>query len=980
MNPRGKLLEPNRARFQLSRSALSSPVKSDDVGREGEGQMENNPLLNLEKLGQSIWMDFIRRDMIVSGELAQRVNDDGVSGITSNPSIFEKAIAGSHDYDESVRALSLEGKSTEEIYRTLTIDDIRQAADVFRPVFEKTKGGDGFVSLEVYPDLAHDAKGTIKQAHEFWDAVQRPNIFIKVPATKEGLTPIRDLTADGLNVNITLLFGLPRYQEVVEAYLTGLETRVKAGKNVDGISSVASFFLSRIDAVVDKVCEDKINKQTPDTAEAVRARGQVAIASAKIAYKIYEEIFNSERFKKLAAKGARRQRLLWASTSTKNPAYSDVKYIEALIGPETINTLPLETMTAYRDHGDPSVRLTDDIDGAHRVLEHLPSLGINIDRVTQQLEDDGVKKFEVAFGALLKALEDKRQTALHEPVDSQKLSLGSFASSITSRLSALDNQKFAARLWQKDPTLWKSDDANSKIIKNSLGWLHVAEKIEEVADDLMEFASSVKKAGFKHVVHMGMGGSSLAPLVFQESFGPLNGGIPLTVLDTTDPATILRIEKSVPLADTLFIVASKSGTTAEPNAFGDYFYSKVKAIKGLSTGNNFVAITDPDSKLVDVAKERKFRRTFLNFSDIGGRYSALSYFGLVPAALMGVNVHELLARALRMVHACDSCVPVEKNPGLMLGAAIGELALRGRDKLTFVVSKEVKTLGLWLEQLIAESTGKEGKGILPISDEPLLDPEDYGTDRFFACIKLKGLSETEIENRVKKLNEAGHPVVTIQMADLYDIGQEFFRWEIATATAGAIIGINAFDQPNVQESKDNTNRLLAEVRTKGKLPEEKPTLKEGNISVFGQASGKTVSLALKSFFSQAKPGDYVPFMAYISETDEVNAKVSSIRSTIQRSLHVATTFGYGPRFLHSTGQFHKGGPNTGLFVQLTANDTTDAELPGQTYSFSVFKKAQALGDLEALRKHGRRVVRIDLGKDVLDGLDKLNEAIKKALN
>ncbi len=942
--------------------------------------MNINPLLDLEKLGQSIWMDYIRRDTILSGELTKRINDDGISGITSNPSIFEKAIAGSHDYDESVRAMALEGKSAMEMYRALTVDDIKQAADAFHTRYEKTKGGDGFVSLEVSPGLAHDTKGTIKEAHELWEAVQRPNIFIKIPATEEGLVSIQKLISDGINVNVTLLFGIPRYRKVVDAYLSGLESRVNAGKSIDGISSVASFFLSRIDVVVDKVLEEKIRKQGVETTEAVRARGQIAIASAKIAYEIYREIFSSDRFKTLSGKGARKQRLLWASTSTKNPAYIDVKYVEALIGPETINTLPLETMNAYRDHGKPSVRLTDDIDRAHRVFERLPSLGIDIDSVTQRLENDGVKKFADAYDALIKALEDKRLAALHEPVDSQAFSLGSLDKVVHDRVAALGKERFVARLWQKDPTLWKSDDSAARIIKNSLGWIHVAQKIEEVVDDLIVFASGVKEAGFKHVVHMGMGGSSLAPLVLQESFGTMAFGIPLTVLDTTDPATILKIEKDVPLAETLFIVASKSGTTAEPNAFGDYFYDRVKSLKGAKAGENFVAITDPGSKLVDVAKERQFRHVFLNFADIGGRYSALSYFGLVPAALMGVNVPELLTRALRMAHACDSCVPVEKNPGLVLGAAMGELALKGKDKVTFIVSKEIASLGLWLEQLIAESTGKEGKGILPVSYEPVMDHEDYGHDRLFAYLKLKGSADAELDSRVEKLRAAGHPVATIELADTYDIGQEFFRWEIATATAGAIIGINAFDQPNVQESKDNTNRLLAEVKQTGTLPDEKPSMKQGEISVFGEITGKTFADVLKSFLGESKPGDYVPIMAYIPESADVNRHVESIRAKIQHRLHLATTFGYGPRFLHSTGQYHKGGPNTGLFIQLTADDMVDAPLPGQPYSFSVFKQAQASGDLEALRKHGRRVIRIDLGKNVVRGLEELDKAVKNALN
>ncbi|MCL5267009.1 MAG: bifunctional transaldolase/phosoglucose isomerase [Bacteroidetes bacterium] len=942
--------------------------------------MNTNPLLKLEKLGQSIWMDFIRRETILSGELRAMINEDGISGVTSNPSIFEKAIAGSHDYDSSVRALALEGKSVEEIYRELTVEDIKRAADVFRPLYEETKGGDGYVSLEVSPNLAHDAKGTIAEAMQLWGAVERPNIYIKVPGTREGLVAIHDLISRGINVNVTLLFGLPRYRAVAEAYVAGLEARAAKGESIDTVSSVASFFLSRIDVFVDKTLEGIISGKGSEAMQATRAKGEVAIASARIAYQMYKDIFSSERFGRLTGKGARKQRLLWASTSTKDPSYSDVKYVEALIGSDTVNTLPLETIHAYRDHGKPVARLEGDIEGARAVMEVLPSLGIDIDTVTQQLEDDGVKKFVDAYEALLKALRDKREAALHEPVDSQTMSLGSLDKAVRDRIVSLDHDKFTGRLWEKDPTLWKEDEASQKIIKNALGWLHVPEKIEEVVDELTEFASSVRKAGFRHVVHMGMGGSSLAPLVLAESFGLPDGGIPLTVLDTTDPATILKIEKEVPLSETLFIVASKSGTTAEPNAFGDYFYEKVRAVKGVHAGENFVAITDSGSKLIDVAAKRKYRKTFLNFSDIGGRYSALSYFGLVPAALLGVDIPKLLTRALRMARACDSCVPAERNPGVSLGAAMGELALKGKDKLTFIVSKEAGTLGLWLEQLVAESTGKGGKGILPVSDELVMNPEDYGKDRFFAYIKMKGSADTQLEDRVRSLSDAGHPVVTVEMTDLFDIAQEFFRWEIATATAGAVIGINAFDQPNVQESKDNTNRLLAEVRANGKLTEEEPSLQDGAIRVYGDASGNTLVEVLKSFFASSNPGDYVPFMAYVPEGGDVDSHAASMRAAIQHGLHLATTFGYGPRFLHSTGQYHKGGPNTGLFVQLTSEDTVDAPLPGQPFGFSVFKKAQALGDLEALRKHGRRVIRIDLGKDLAGGLERLDRAVKESVS
>ncbi len=941
--------------------------------------MRDNPLLKLNSFGQSIWLDFLRRGMITSGELQQLIEEDGLRGMTSNPSIFEKAIAGSHDYDDAIRALALEGKSVEEMYQTLTVEDVQRAADLFRPIYDQTEGGDGFVSLEVSPHLAHDTDGTIAEARRLWAALDRPNVFIKVPATQEGVPAIQQLISAGINVNVTLLFGLPRYRKVAEAYIAGLEARAEQDKPNQRVASVASFFLSRIDVLVDPMLEKVMQAGGPAAKTAESLHGQVAIASAKVAYQIYQEIFSSERFLELADQGARTQRLLWASTSTKNPAYSDVKYVEGLIGPDTVNTVPLETLNAYRDHGQPALRLEEHVPEAYEVLDHLPQVDVDLGAVTQQLEDEGVEKFNKPFDKLMATLKEERAAALKEPLDRQALSLGIYEEAVQIRINELEEERFDARLWRKDPTLWKTNPKDQEVIGNALGWLHVAEKMEENLSELDDFLVEVKAAGFRHVVHMGMGGSSLAPLVFERTFKPGKDGLPLTVLDTTDPATILKIERQVPIADTLFIVASKSGTTAEPLAFADYFYARVKELKGDRAGENFVAITDPGRPLVEQAQERGFRRTFLNFTDIGGRYSALSYFGLVPAALMGLNVAELLARSLRMVHACASCVRVEENPGVVLGAVMGELARHGRDKVTFLVPEPIATLGMWLEQLLAESTGKEGTGLLPVAGEPIGDPSAYGDDRLFVTIRLQGEVDEALERGVAALQEAGQPVVTIQMDDRMDLGQEFFRWEIATATAGAILGINAFNQPNVQESKDNTNRLLKVVREKDQLPEEKPALTEGSLRLYAQKAASTVSETLRQFLAQAQPGDYVALQAYLTESPATEEMLQVIRLYLRNKLHVATTLGYGPRFLHSTGQFHKGGPNTGLFLQLTADDAEDTSVPEQPYTFGVFKRAQALGDLEALRKHERRVVRVHIGADVSQGLVALEEAVEAAL-
>ena len=959
----------------------------------------NNPLLGLEALGQSVWMDFLRRGTISSGELERLIDEDGLSGVTSNPSIFEKAIVGSHDYDESIRALALEGKTVDDIYQSLVVDDIQRAADLFRPAYDRTEGGDGFVSLEVSPHLAHDTEGSVAEARRLWAALNRPNVFIKVPGTREGLPAIRQLIGEGINVNVTLLFGLPRYREVAEAYISGLEDRVSSGKPVDRVASVASFFLSRIDVLLDPTLEKKMQVAGPDAGAAKILHGEVATASAKIGYQIYNEIFASARFRALASHGAKVQRLLWASTSTKNPAYSDVKYVEPLIGMDTINTMPLETINAYRDHGDPAPRLAKGTDEATLILQQLPAVGIDLDQATQQLEDEGVQKFVKPFDTLMSALKAKRTEALSEAPDREALSLGSQEKAVRDRVASLAKEHFAARLWRKDATLWKTAPREQEQIRNSLGWLTVTQTMEECLGDLEEFRRDVTQAGFQHVVHMGMGGSSLAPLVFASSFAPGENGLPLTVLDTTDPATILGIERRVPLANTLFIVASKSGTTAEPSAFGEYFYARVREQKGERAGENFVAITDPGSPMVDLAAARGFRKTFLNFPDIGGRYSALSYFGLVPAALMGMDVGEFLVRALRMVHAGTSSVPDDESPALVLGAALGELGYHWQDKLTFLVPDAIGTLGLWLEQLLAESTGKEGTGILPVAGEPLGIPATYGDDRIFVLYRLKSEPDEPLTHAAAALQEAGHPVITITLEDRLDLAQEFFRWEMATATAGAVLKINPFDQPNVQESKDNTNRLLAMVRDQGSLPESTPALVEGALSLYSDSHAPTIEEALRYFFGQAaaesastsdapvssanahdaSSGSYIAILAYLPETPETNRTLQSIRALLRDKYRVATTAGYGPRYLHSTGQFHKGGPNTGLYLELTADDAEDIQIPGQPYTFGTFKQAQALGDLEALHRHGRRAVRIHLGKDVARGLLELEQAVKRAI-
>ena len=926
-----------------------------------------NPLVQLQHLGQSPWHDNIRRGLLTSGALKKMVRQGDITGLTSNPTIFEQAIAQSSDYDDAIEALARKGKSAEEIFDALSIEDIRAAADVFAPVFKRTKGGDGYVSIEVAPKHANDTQKTIKEAHRLWEAVGRPNLMVKIPATQAGIPAIEQCIADGLNINVTLIFSLQRYHEVMNAYLAGLEKRVKKGKDIGRIASVASFFVSRVDTLVDRLLDEKIQALGADKAALLdKLKGQAANANAKLAYAEFRKKFTTDRYAALAHHGARVQRPLWASTSTKNPAYPDVYYVEALVGPDTVDTMPPATIAAYKDHGRPEVRLDKDLDEAARAIEQLEEFGIRMDWVTQKLEDDGVAAFARSFDTLLAVVEARRVAVMLG--DRQTAHLGKFQKSVDATLKAMASVKFGERLWKKDATLWKPDDeAHQKEIKIRLGWLDVADLMLTRVGEMRAFADEVRQAGFTHAVLCGMGGSALAPEVLRETFGVAKGYLDLKVLDSTDPAAVINAEAWSAPERTLYLIASKSGSTTEPNAFFSFFWRHVHHAKGDRAGENFVAITDPGTAMERRAQEHGFRKIFLNPPEIGGRYSALSYFGLVPAALMGIDVQKLLDRARQMMRACGPIISPMQNPGLSLGAALGALAQAGRDKLTFVVDEKISTFGYWTEQLIAESTGKEGKGIVPVEGEPAGKPEVYGKDRVFVVMRL---GKAEANPSVAVLVKAGFPVVELQLQDAYDLGAEFIRWEIATAAAGWVLGINPFDQPNVQESKDNTVRLLQEHVTKGQLPDPGGAL---------DPDTPDYPARLLAHLKSVKAGDYVALTAYVERTARREKVLRQLRTAIRDRYKAATTVGYGPRFLHSTGQLHKGGADNGVFIQFVGEDPIDAPIHGEKYTFSVLKAAQALGDFESLTARRRRAVRVNLGDNIRRGLLKTLTVVEAKL-
>ena len=946
-----------------------------------------NPLQQLAGAGQSIWLDYLHRKLMDGGELKRLMAEDAVVGMTSNPSIFEKAIGEGGDYDDRLKTLLARGDlDPGELYEAMAIKDIQAAADQLRPIYDRTQGGDGYVSLEVSPYLARDTEATIAEARRLWSDVGRPNVMIKVPGTREGVPAIRQLIGEGININVTLLFGIDAYLAVADAYVAGLEALTASGRDISHTRSVASFFVSRIDTQIDKEIDRRVKDGDPQAAALKGLRGKVATANAKMAYQRYLEMLGSERWKALAAAGAAPQRLLWASTGTKDPAYSDVLYVEGLIGPDTVNTMPLKTLEAFRDHGRVAPTLTQGVDEAREILAGADRLGLDLHAVTDKLVADGVRLFADAFDQLLGAVAKKRVDMLGDRLNLQLIRMPqTLQEAVDEAAERARAEGWTRRLWAKDAQLWTGADESKWI-----GWLEAGRGEAIDLQALEAFQEEVKAGGFAHVVLCGMGGSSLGPEVLAQTFGAQAGFPSLLVVDTTDPHQIRRIQAQLDPKSTLVIVSSKSGSTLEPDVLHRYFFAWIaEAVGEAEAGARFVAVTDPGSKLEATAAEQKFRRVFHGLPSIGGRYSVLSNFGMVPAAAIGLDLKGFMDATRLMTRACGPSAPPTANPGVMLGLMLGEAFRAGRDKVTFFASKGVADLGAWLEQLLAESTGKHGKALIPIDSEPPGPPGVYGRDRVFAYLRLEGADSPELDAAVDALQEAGHPLVWITLAGRETLGQEFFRWEIATAIAGAIMELDPFDQPDVEASKVKTRALTDAYERTGTLPTQTPIARTNGIALYADprnasalqqsAGSASVEAYLEAHFRRAHAGDYIGLLAYMDRSRPHIEALQHIRKRIRDHKHLATVVGFGPRFLHSTGQAYKGGPNSGVFLQITAEPSEELPVPGRRYGFGVIEAAQAQGDLEVLVERGRRVVRLDLGRNVEEGLKFLADAVERTL-
>ncbi len=909
----------------------------------------------LTDYGQSVWLNYLRRAFIESGELREAI-DEGITGFTSTPNIFERSIVGSSDYDKLLEEFFASGMPVKDIYLALIVDDIQRAADVVHPIFEFSEGLNGFITFELNPDIAHDPVGTVAEARHMLAMVNRANVMIEVPATTAGMAAIEQLTSDGVNVNATHIYSLETYQQVAEAYLRGVkEYIVSHSVWRQNPTSVASISLSPVDDEVDQRLS-----QTDRTDLQMRA----GLSLAKVIFQRFSEIFSGSEWEDLASRGARVQRPKWTRLTPHSFRYPDTFYIDSLVGPDTVVTMSPETLVAFRDRGRVASELRHGMEPANKHLEELSDLGIDLSEIGRELQGKSLEAFGHYYRALINSVTLKRNDLENER-EHFAFHLGQFEPLVYQALDTFCDENIMRRIWSHDHTVWKPEPIE---ISNRLGWLHIAEKMQVNSRALRSFTKSIRREGFTDVVVVGMGGSSLAPNVYAKAFSPWirllhpeTEQLRVKVFDTTNPDAIRSLEKQSNLERSLFIISSKSGNTIETLAGFNYFYKRVlERVGEEKAGRHFVAITDPGTNLADLSKKYAFRETFLNDPTIGGRFSALSYFGLVPAALIGLDLDELLDRSLTMSCNASSCnYPLEgDNIAAQLGTVLGRLAQEGCDKLTIITSPSLDSFAPWIEQLVAESSGKDGTGIVPIVGETLGEPEIYGEDRLFVYHRLEG--DSTHDEALQALIDAGHPAIVIDLKDIYDLGGLFFTWEMATAIACYHLNVNPFNQPDVEAANKLARSLIADYLEIDQQPLVDAKLPDVEL--------------LAQFLEPTQPGDYISIQAFLAPTTETDALIQDLRMKLWNRYHLATTTAYGPSYLHSTGQLHKGGPNQGHFIQLISHPIKDIPIPMEAGSeraeltFGVLHQAQAVGDRMALTNAHRHIIQIQLGKDVPAGL------------
>lgn len=889
-------------------------------------------LKNLESAGQTLYARFDKNTPVNHIAVQQQIDDDHVRGIIVTAKAVCNCIKANNAFSNQSVPMYMSQWCCNQVYKYSVAGEIRDIANRLKPVYNETGGVDGFALVEHSCPSFTEENELAESVRGFWKSVNRPNLMIGLPAIEPALNVAKQLICEGINIFFTAVTSEKSFRAAYDTVLNALETRVGEGKPID---TAASCIVIEPDKI-DEACGIAFSDNSPGLRFAHRL---VALA---------EKIATSERVTKLRTENGKTPRLLWLTDRE-----TGIQYQNRLIARDTITAMTPCQITTFRETGELRVLAPDKNavqTGATPESTYLPQ------PISQKLQEAKVELMIKAFEAM--------QNGINQQSASVEKALDPLVEPILANFKKIDEESVISRMFAKDPTVWTFDTQAYPEIRNRLGWLDIYKGIEKSGEDYKAIRAGLKKDGIKKVLLIGMGGSSLAPEVLSLTF-PEADGLDLQIIDSTDPGQVLVAEDNNPLAETVYIVASKSGGTAEIRALMDYFYAKAKDALGDDAGKHFIAITDPGTLLERTATELKFRHIVLSDPSIGGRFSVLSPFGIVPAVLIGLDPAAIYEKVSDMAKICAPSSPIGANEGAALGVYMGTATLNKRDKITILTDSQFTSFGSWLEQLIAESSGKIGRGIVPIDIEPELPANAYAADRAFVYVNYSGEKEAFVE----ELIAAGQPVLTIKLNDKMDIFREFYRWEIAISVACALINVNAFDQPNVQDSKTRTIAKVNDYKKNGKLDELETVWSAEGVEAYfnfespALSAAKTVKEFVAEFVKLAKSGeDYIAINAYIPRNDETQDTLQTFRKNILETTNCATTLGFGPRFQHSTGQLHKGGANNGVFIQIVADSPRDAEIPGEGMSFAIFERAQALGDFDALLAMERRAVRLNLGK------------------
>lgn len=936
-----------------------------------ELSLRGRPLHDLERHGQVVWLSYLRRNLLVDRRFRRLIEEYAVSGLNFDAGLFASAVSGGAEYRKPIAALRARGLEPEQMLEELLVEDVCLASSALREARPAELGG--WVAVGVPPRHRSSVEGITGWADRLVEATGSERILVKLPASTAGLRAVEGVLAAGRSVYVDQIYGLGQFERALEAHRRGLGLRLASGGDFESIRFAAAFHLLRIDVAVDEMLRDRRRAGDGDADMVESLHGRAAIALGKRAWRRLHDWDAEPEQAELVAKGARSAWLAWEGTRTLSPARRDVEYLEQLIGPRTISVVSRLSLGAFRDHGETAATVGRQQEEAQEILDDLRAVGVDLDTLAEDLQEAALAARDSQGSRMLEALaQEETESVLVSTV-------GSLGERVDELADEADEIGLVRRIWERDPTLWAAGVADPASIRDRLGWLGLPESMSEEA--LPVLASRTRNGDSPvSVVLLGMGGSSLGAEACRRAFGRRR----FQIVDTTVPAGIAAAVSRIDASGAVFLVASKSGSTLETLALADFFWERESDDDG-DGGARWVAITDPGTPLHEIARRRGFQRVWLNPPDVGGRFSVLSYFGLVPMALMGIDIARVLGAASRMAVLSGAEVGARDNPAVRLGMTLAAALERGRDKLTLFASPRLTGLADWIEQLVAESTGKEGRGLVPVSQEPAGAVETYGEDRLFVQLRLANEEPDEAEESLlEELERRGDPILRMRLPDPHEIGAEFFRWEMAVAVAGALAGFNPFDEPDVADAKRRTRLTLEEVERGGVVPEEPALAETELLAVHGDPERFDVEedpeALLRALFQDVEAPSYVAIQAFLSPETETWHALQGLRALIRDRTGAAATVGWGPRFLHSTGQLHKGGGERAVFLQLTASVTGDLAIPGRPFSFGTLAAAQARADYDSLREAGRPILRVHFRSATEAGLASLLEVARRSLS